>query len=67
MSVHENAAEFSSNFSAFVSVNNVPISTPTAAEAHDFRDIENGSLHMRVNLRLPVHDYSTQAVGFVDD
>jgi hypothetical protein len=55
----ENEEEFSAEFSAFVSINDNAISTPTTSEAPQFGDIESGSLHMLINLRLPTRDYST--------
>ncbi|CEF76685.1 hypothetical protein FGSG_13376 [Fusarium graminearum PH-1] len=59
MNLHENAAEFLSAFSVFVSINGIAISCPNASEARYLSDIENGSLHISANFRPATRDYST--------
>ncbi|RFN44378.1 hypothetical protein FIE12Z_11420 [Fusarium flagelliforme] len=59
LSVRENRGEFSTEFSAFVSINDKAISAPSPTEARLIKDIDDGSLHVRISFRLPERDYNT--------
>lgn len=59
MSVRENRGEFSTELSAFVSIKDKAISAPSPTEARLIKDIDDGSLHVRVSFCLPERDYNT--------
>lgn len=68
MRVHDGGygSEFSEPFSAFLSINDKAISSPSQEEAQLFQKqkVENGSLDVSVNLRFPNSDYGTLHISF---